>query len=119
MAPHVRISSRPLVTAVLRCTTAATPAATLCETRALPPVSESSMYGLCCCHQDMHTCAAGLRVFHGTNLLIEVKRWIERVHPKIWARRGGRDHIWLLNHDEGDHNMTDSWVCHAGTPHTQ
>jgi hypothetical protein len=40
-------------------------------------------------------------VFHGTNLLIEVKRWIERVHPKIWSRRGGRDHIWLLNHDEG------------------
>ena len=45
---------------------------------------------------------AGQRVFQGTNLLIEVKRWIERVHPKIWARRGGRDHIWLLNHDEGD-----------------
>ncbi len=44
---------------------------------------------------------AGLRVFHGTNLLLEVKRWIERVHPQIWARHGGRDHIWLLNHDEG------------------
>ena len=44
---------------------------------------------------------AGLRVFQGTNLLLEVKRWIERVHPRIWKRRGGRDHIWLLNHDEG------------------
>lgn len=25
----------------------------------------------------------GLRVFHGTNLLLEVKRWIERMHPQV------------------------------------
>jgi hypothetical protein len=30
----------------------------------------------------------------------EAKRWLEKSFP-WWARRGGRDHIWLTAHDEG------------------
>ena len=37
---------------------------------------------------------------HGTNMLLEAKRWLQQAHPH-WNRTGGRDHIWLASHDEG------------------
>ncbi len=38
---------------------------------------------------------------HAANMLGEVVRWLNATHPAIWNRRGGRDHIWLMTHDEG------------------
>jgi hypothetical protein len=40
------------------------------------------------------------RPMHVTNMLLEVKRWLQK-HMPWWDRRGGRDHIWLMPHDEG------------------
>jgi hypothetical protein len=37
---------------------------------------------------------------HIVNMLLEVKRWLQK-HMPWWDRRGGRDHIWLMPHDEG------------------
>ncbi|GLI62946.1 hypothetical protein VaNZ11_005800 [Volvox africanus] len=42
----------------------------------------------------------GLRPMHGANMLEEVHQWLTTRFP-WWARRGGRDHIWLMSHDEG------------------
>ncbi|KAG2493469.1 hypothetical protein HYH03_008286 [Edaphochlamys debaryana] len=40
------------------------------------------------------------RYSNGANLWLAAKRWIQSNFP-FWDRRGGRDHIWLTNHDEG------------------
>jgi hypothetical protein len=40
------------------------------------------------------------RPMHAANMLLEVKRWLQK-HMPWWDRRGGRDHIWLMPHDEG------------------
>ncbi|KAL4443960.1 hypothetical protein ABPG75_011697 [Micractinium tetrahymenae] len=40
-----------------------------------------------------------VRVHAATNLLLEAFHWIQSHHP-YWQRRGGRDHIWLVSHDE-------------------
>lgn len=37
---------------------------------------------------------------HMALMLLEAKRWVEQHHP-WWNRRGGRDHVWLVTHDEG------------------
>lgn len=37
---------------------------------------------------------------HGANMMTEVHSWMT-AHFPWWARRGGRDHIWLMSHDEG------------------
>eukprot|EP00798_Chlamydomonas_sp_ICE-L_P028400 gene28400-31535_t len=37
---------------------------------------------------------------HAANMMLEVKHWIQRTYP-WWNRRKGRDHIWLMAHDEG------------------
>ena len=37
---------------------------------------------------------------HGANLLLEAKRWLQQALPH-WNRTGGRDHVWLVTHDEG------------------
>lgn len=37
---------------------------------------------------------------HVTNMMIEARDWV-RSHFPWWDRRGGADHIWLMNHDEG------------------
>ena len=37
---------------------------------------------------------------HGANLLLEAKRWLQQAYPH-WNRTGGKDHIWLVSHDEG------------------
>ena len=34
-------------------------------------------------------------------MILAVQRWIEEAHPRLWQRRGGRDYIWLMAHDEG------------------
>ncbi|KAG2424862.1 hypothetical protein HYH02_015125 [Chlamydomonas schloesseri] len=49
---------------------------------------------------------SGPRVMHVTNMMLEVRDWI-RKHFPYWDRRGGRDHIWLMTHDEG--------ACYAPT----
>ena len=41
-----------------------------------------------------------LRPMHGANMMLEAKRWLQKAMP-WWDRRGGRDHIWLMAHDEG------------------
>ncbi|CAK0774152.1 hypothetical protein CVIRNUC_004140 [Coccomyxa viridis] len=46
-------------------------------------------------------CATGAnRVMQAMFMLLEAKRWIERELP-WWARKQGRDHFWLVTHDEG------------------
>ncbi len=45
-------------------------------------------------------CLAGPRVMHAATMLLEAKRWLETELP-YWNRTGGRDHIWLISHDEG------------------
>ncbi len=50
----------------------------------------------------------------GTQLV----QWLNATHP-YWARRGGRDHIWLFTHDEGacwaPTALKDSiWLTHWG-----
>ncbi|GLI60030.1 hypothetical protein VaNZ11_002095 [Volvox africanus] len=49
---------------------------------------------------------SGPRVMHVTNMMLEIRDWI-RKHFPYWDRRGGRDHIWLMTHDEG--------ACYAPT----
>jgi hypothetical protein len=39
---------------------------------------------------------------HAANMMLEAKRWLQKTMP-WWDRRGGRDHIWLMAHDEGGH----------------
>eukprot|EP00201_Polytomella_parva_P016605 CAMPEP_0175065286 /NCGR_PEP_ID=MMETSP0052_2-20121109/15834_1 /TAXON_ID=51329 ORGANISM="Polytomella parva, Strain SAG 63-3" /NCGR_SAMPLE_ID=MMETSP0052_2 /ASSEMBLY_ACC=CAM_ASM_000194 /LENGTH=538 /DNA_ID=CAMNT_0016331791 /DNA_START=174 /DNA_END=1787 /DNA_ORIENTATION=- len=48
----------------------------------------------------------GPRVMHATVQIAEAKKWIQKTFP-YWDRRKGRDHIWLMNHDEG--------ACYAPT----
>jgi hypothetical protein len=43
---------------------------------------------------------------HVTNMMVEARDWVKSHFP-YWDRRGGRDHIWLMNHDEG--------ACYAPT----
>ncbi|KAG2488349.1 hypothetical protein HYH03_013039 [Edaphochlamys debaryana] len=40
------------------------------------------------------------RYSNGANMWLAAKRWVQANFP-YWDRRGGRDHIWLTNHDEG------------------
>ncbi|KAG2493455.1 hypothetical protein HYH03_008272 [Edaphochlamys debaryana] len=40
------------------------------------------------------------RYSNGAHMWLAAKRWIQANFP-FWDRRGGRDHIWLTNHDEG------------------
>ena len=44
--------------------------------------------------------AAAPRPMHGSNMMLEAKRWLEKAFP-FWKRRNGRDHIWLAAADEG------------------
>jgi hypothetical protein len=37
---------------------------------------------------------------HAAGFNLEAKRWVEQKYP-YWARRGGRDHLFLAVHDEG------------------
>ena len=37
---------------------------------------------------------------HGANMLLEAKHWLQQAFPH-WNRTEGRDHIWLMTHDEG------------------
>eukprot|EP00955_Chlamydomonas_euryale_P063808 358783-Chlamydomonas_euryale.AAC.2 len=41
------------------------------------------------------------------HMILEAKRWLQRTFP-FWDRRGGRDHVWLMNHDEVG---VDVWTC--------
>ncbi|KAG1658531.1 hypothetical protein FOA52_008417 [Chlamydomonas sp. UWO 241] len=41
-----------------------------------------------------------IRPMHAMNMILEAKRWLQKTFP-WWDRRQGRDHIWLMNHDEG------------------
>ncbi|KAG1671014.1 hypothetical protein FOA52_014258 [Chlamydomonas sp. UWO 241] len=43
---------------------------------------------------------SGPRVMHVTNMMLEARDWFRKQFP-YWDRRGGRDHIWLMSHDEG------------------
>lgn len=36
----------------------------------------------------------------GTHMLLEAKQWLQQQYP-FWNRTGGRDHVWLVSHDEG------------------
>ncbi|EFJ49814.1 acetylglucosaminyltransferase [Volvox carteri f. nagariensis] len=40
------------------------------------------------------------RYSNAANLWLKAKTWIQSNFP-FWDRRGGRDHIWMTNHDEG------------------
>jgi hypothetical protein len=52
----------------------------------------------------------GPRVMHGANMLLEIQRWIQATFPKVWERRRGRDHIWLMPHDEGVRPPVRDWL---------
>ena len=52
------------------------------------------------------------RPMHVANMLLEVKRWLQKTMP-WWDRRGGRDHIWLMPHDEGGQEMGGRGWLHA------
>ena len=41
-----------------------------------------------------------VRPMHAAHLMLKAKRWLQQAMP-FWDRRGGRDHIWLMAHDEG------------------
>ncbi|KAK9805353.1 hypothetical protein WJX73_005210 [Symbiochloris irregularis] len=43
---------------------------------------------------------AGPRVMHTARMLLEAKQWLQ-THLPYWNRRGGKDHVWLVTHDEG------------------
>lgn len=43
---------------------------------------------------------------HVTNMMLEARDWVRKQFP-YWDRRGGRDHIWFMAHDEG--------ACYAPT----
>ena len=49
----------------------------------------------------MHPMRAGQRVPHAAHLILDTKRWIQEHYP-FWNRKGGKDHIWLFTHDEGE-----------------
>ena len=51
-------------------------------------------------------CNAGPRVMHVTNMMLEARDWVKQHFP-YWDRKQGRDHIWLMSHDEG--------ACYAPT----
>ena len=55
------------------------------------------------------------RPMHVANMLLEVKRWLQKTMP-WWDRRGGRDHIWLMPHDEGGQEMGGRGWLHACPP---
>ncbi len=42
----------------------------------------------------------GPRPMHIMNMMLEAKHWIQRHFP-YWDRRAGKDHIFLMAHDEG------------------
>ena len=41
------------------------------------------------------------RPMQAHNMILAAQRWIAATHPHLWTRRGGRDHVWLMAHDEG------------------
>ncbi|KAK9805384.1 hypothetical protein WJX73_009679 [Symbiochloris irregularis] len=43
---------------------------------------------------------SGPRVMHAANMLLEAKQWLQ-THLPYWNRTGGKDHVWLVTHDEG------------------
>eukprot|EP00891_Asterochloris_glomerata_P004391 jgi/Astpho2/4391/e_gw1.00067.84.1_t len=49
--------------------------------------------------QGLSVCA-GPRISHAAEMLLEVQQWLQKTQP-FWDRKGGRDHIWLMSHDEG------------------
>ena len=64
--------------------------------------------GHLCTHDAGHpalicdcTLGAGQRVMQAANMVLEAVEWVQKTHPKIWQRRGGRDHIYLIPNDEG------------------
>jgi len=50
---------------------------------------------------DLENADKGNRPMAAANMLRAARRWISKTHSKYWQRRGGRDHIWLMAHDEG------------------
>ncbi|KAK9805381.1 hypothetical protein WJX73_008851 [Symbiochloris irregularis] len=42
----------------------------------------------------------GPRVMHAARMMLEAKQWLQ-THLPYWNRRGGKDHVWLVTHDEG------------------
>ncbi len=42
----------------------------------------------------------GPRPMLASNMLLKAQQWLASAHP-YWNRTGGRDHIWLMSHDEG------------------
>ncbi|KAK2080891.1 hypothetical protein QBZ16_000745 [Prototheca wickerhamii] len=50
------------------------------------------------------------RTMHATSFLDEAQHWIQSHYP-YWDRKGGRDHIWLVTHDEGS-----CWVPNSIRP---
>lgn len=65
-----------------------------------------------------HDPRADPRVMHASNMLLDVKRWLQASFP-WWDRRGGKDHIWVFAHDEGacwaPNEITPSiWLTHWG-----
>lgn len=55
---------------------------------------------LCGSRNAPRSLAAGPRVMHVSNILLDTQRWIQKHYP-YWDRRGGADHIWMFSHDEG------------------
>ncbi|KAI3427182.1 hypothetical protein D9Q98_007119 [Chlorella vulgaris] len=43
--------------------------------------------------------SSSLRVHAATHMWLEAYHWL-KAHLPYWNRRGGRDHIWLVTHDE-------------------
>ncbi|GFR52399.1 hypothetical protein Agub_g14911 [Astrephomene gubernaculifera] len=51
-------------------------------------------------HPWWHAPYAHSRPMHVANMILEAHQWLSTSFP-WWNRRGGRDHIWLMAHDEG------------------
>ncbi|BDA44351.1 probable glucuronosyltransferase [Coccomyxa sp. Obi] len=52
------------------------------------------------CDKVMGWLVAANRVMQAMFMLLEAQRWVDTTFP-YWRRRAGRDHIWLITHDEG------------------
>ena len=48
-----------------------------------------------------HAPQAYPRPMHAANMVLDAKRWVQQ-HMPWWDRRQGRDHIFLMAHDEGE-----------------
>ncbi|GAX85634.1 hypothetical protein CEUSTIGMA_g13049.t1 [Chlamydomonas eustigma] len=50
---------------------------------------------------DVPGASDGPRPMIAHNMMEAARQWVSSTFPRHWDRRGGKDHIWLMAHDEG------------------